>query len=494
MLSVPSIAASNVRSVGSHHLFRHAAAKVGEKGSDSRLNVASRLLENIISAHICHVMSMSDLPGTLYIHHQTRLGDVLNNLPETDSSAFLKVICHLAYLRTTGNMLDSKQLSIVLLHIGYGALGDIRLFDLIDNRTVHSEDYGDGAGNSFSFLDSSIQHFLAAVYLLSQPIMKVIEFIKEYIMVESSDAAITDVAAECMCALQYYFGLADCKIVGNPRGILTNIISFLCQYIHTSQPIVDDKVALLVINCLYQAHDKTHCVQVNHEFQRQIFSYNITLMKECFESFSFFLKSTCQPNQPMWVVYCMEEGRGRGLASDSVSIVVNVHLTKGDRERLVISNKNLEYLRSVLVPSDPRSLVQRDHSMASSGDAVHVMAPGGRMLTTPTTDPASQDKKEEVALRPYGYLSKPQLESHRRISVVTYFNIVKDLMAPQLQLHSHTLVTSQYRKSDHIWFSFPVGMRHKFYENVAITPYVPLHWVKVCYTGSRYVTLYVTPS
>lgn len=465
MLSVPSIPGRDEieRKLASHPVFANAIAKVREKGSETRHNVTSRHLENIVSAHI----------SPAYMHHQTRLGDAVQTLPENDNLSFLKVVCYLAYLSTLGNLPSGKELSIILLHVGYGALADVRLFDvLIDNKD---------AIMSYTFVDSSVQHMLTAVYLLSQPIMKVFDFMKQYMMFECSDTSDTrssEISVGCMCTLQYYFGLADCKILANPRGILTNIISFLCQYVHTSQPIVDDRIALLLINCVYQAHDKTQCIQVNHEFQRQIFSYKIHLLEQSFESFLFFLKSTSHQGQPPWVVYCMEERKGEPLKS-VCTVTVNVHLTNGDRERLVISNKNLDYLHNVLVPVNLRSDIQSDTMVSSSDVGVH-LGPGGRVLATPTTDPTHQDNKDEVALCPYGYLTRAQLESQRRISIVAYFNIVKDLMSPQLQLHSHTLVSSQYRKSDHIWFSFPVAMRHKFYENVAITPYVPLHWVKVC--------------
>ena len=57
--------------------------------------------------------------------------------------------------------------------------------------------------------------------------------------------------------------------------------------------------------------------------------------------------------------------------------------------------------------------------------------------------------------------------------------MVKDFIAPQLQMYCPILVQTQYHKSDHIWFSFSRKMRYDFYEGVLMTPIIPMHWVKV---------------
>ena len=80
---------------------------------------------------------------------------------------------------------------------------------------------------------------------------------------------------------------------------------------------------------------------------------------------------------------------------------------------------------------------------------------------------------------PYGYLTREQYESDRQAQTTFYYNMVKDFVAPNLQMHCTTLVHTQYRKNDHVWFSFSPSMRYSFYECVEITPVIPMHWVKV---------------
>ena len=84
-----------------------------------------------------------------------------------------------------------------------------------------------------------------------------------------------------------------------------------------------------------------------------------------------------------------------------------------------------------------------------------------------------------VSSDPFGHQLTEQYRTQRQVENVTFYNMVKDLVAPQLQMYCPILVQAQYRKSDHIWFSFSRNMRYDFYEGVLITPIVPMHWVKV---------------
>ena len=94
----------------------------------------------------------------------------------------------------------------------------------------------------------------------------------------------------------------------------------------------------------------------------------------------------------------------------------------------------------------------------------------------------------ELSLVPYGHQTTEQYRTQRQVENVTFYNMVKDLVAPQLQTYCPILVQTQYCKSDHIWFSFSWNMRCDFYEGVLITPIVPMHWVKVsiCYYGRNF--------
>ena len=431
----------------------------------------SRLFEIIVMGHL------SEQRGSSYQIRYTRLVDILNAHSQHERDCFI-FLCRLALVQTQGHNLSMVELSNELLQKGYASVEDLMRFGLIENKT-----------SVVVFIHKTIEIFLAAVNLLYVPIMEVSSFLKRNVLTEFRSVEKIKIKEDCSEVMHYFFGLANSILGDEATAVLQNLLKFMSQYVDKDSPVIDNDIAILIINCLYQAQADDLCNLVHHEcFKRHIFGFNCITIDENIDSLSYYLLHTTQNIN--WVVYCSDDKTShdiaRKLAKDSVIVKVNPQLTSSDRQRIIISNRNLEYLINVLVPS-PLSLsgdmtvdspvTSKEVSSLTSTDSV-VLVSEKTVSSISSSDSVSQTGPE-ITPAYYGYLTIEQFESGKKAETSFYYNMVKDLMYPQLQLHCPTLIRTQYRKNDHIWFSFTPNMRHHFYESVRITPVVPMHWVKV---------------
>ena len=409
-----------------------------------------------------------------------------------ERDCFFNVICRLALVQTQGHILNRLELSNQLLQKGYGCLGDVNLYGMIDDRTKHQElEYTDPNSNCFSFVHIHIQHFLAAINLLKLPLMEIFQFIRKYVLLGPE----SQVGKNSAMVLQFFFGLAKSIFGEGAQALLQNVLKFLTQHINRDSPIIDSKVSLLILTCLYEAQDVNLYRQVlNETFVRHIFAYEVATVDEYAEVFAHYLTHTSDQTKHAipWTVYCSNKHKSLGkrltdLKGCLATIKHNSRLTLADPKRIVISNKNFDYLLSVLT----------DLTGGSNADSISVTSSSSLLTATDSVSVAmvsdssyhSQDSllsTTDCVSGPYGYLTREQYESSRQAQTTFYYNMMKDFVAPNLQMHCTTLVHTQYRKNDHVWFSFSPSMRYSFYECVEITPVIPMHWVKVALYGRIY--------
>ena len=435
----------------------------------------SRFLESIFTIYLAKHYKQK------FIIYVTRLGEVLKKIKEPERDCFIFLVCRLAHLKTLGHNPESVELSNELLRLGFSCLSDGNALRLIDMRTLHEESYH-GNGNSYSFVDLAVQKFLSAVYLSYQPVMNTYEFIKQYILREDRHESLR---ADCEDVLQLYFGIADSGLSEHGKGVLPHLLHFLCQYVNSNDPIIDNRIALLVISCLNQAQNKALCLQVHHEFfQRHIISYNMSMLEDKLSDLAYYLVCTTEQRQ-YWTVYCAEERTGLIIKDEVqqlqgvISIQCHPELTRYEPGRVIISNKNLDYLHSVM-----DSLIPQLQSSYSKAVTETALSSSSLLVSTDKVPLPSLATFARSSYNPvsaaYGYLTVEQFENRKKFENVSYFNMVKDLMVPLIQPYCPTVVVqSQYRKGDHIWLSCSRNIRHHFYENVHISPITPLHWVKV---------------
>ncbi|XP_019860847.1 PREDICTED: uncharacterized protein LOC109589166 [Amphimedon queenslandica] len=414
----------------------------------------------------------------------TKLGEILNKIKENERFNFKILVCRLAFLKVQGLNPDSVELSNALLQQGLESFTSADALGLIDVRTHHDEPYS--AGNGYCFIDVLIQKFLAAVFLIWEPLMVLLDFIKQHVISQTNKLTEDggEIGRDCSEVLTYVFGLAKCGLNDSLSDALPSIIQFMCQTIVTTEPIIDDRIALVILACLRQAQDFTLCRKVHHEhFKRQIFSYKFSFLD--LTDLAYYLSCTSSEQQS-WTIYYSDKVTGNSISSFLGSIYqqykITVHsklqpdITMKEQGRIVISNRNLDHLKSVLLSSV--ASVHSDMSMVLGMEAMQEgMSPTPHL---PSADPSSTLSSLASPL-PYkfGYISKEKYEAMQTAENVMYFNMVKDVMATSLQPYSKQPLECQYRKADHIWITGSQSLRHHFYKSVLIAPYVPMHWVKV---------------
>ena len=428
----------------------------------------------------------------------TKFGEVLDKIKENERVSFHVLVCRLAFLKIQGLNPEKVELSNTLLQHGIGSFSSTDALELIDVRTHYDEPYS--VGNSFSFIDPLLQNFLAAVYLCREPLMVLIDFIKLHI-VSRSHQKIEDYkddveGRDCDEVLTFVFGLAKSGLNECLFDALPSLIHYMSQFIVTTEPIVDNKMALLILACLRQAQDKPLCRKVHHEyFKRQIFCYKFGNLES--RDLSYYLSSTSSVQQ-IWTIYFCDQATGSSLSSfvknihQQYGIVVHIKpqadITK-ERGRIVISNRNIDHLKSVLLSTT--SSYPSVHSDKSASASVLPAEPLQESTAKPVVPPDECSSSSPPDSHPikYGFYGEAIYESMQNTENVTYFNMVKDILVTPLQSYSRQVLECQYRKADHIWITGSQSLRYHFYKSVLIAPYVPMHWVKVRYAHFAFLLL-----
>ena len=396
--------------------------------------------------------------------HRTRLGEVLGQIREPEKECFISLICRLALLKTLGHNHESVEFSNELLRLGFGCLSDIDTLGLIDMRTEHEQPYQHDS-NSYSFVDWTIQKFLAAVFLSCQPITSTFEFIKRYILCEDQHQSLI---ADCEDVLQFCFAIGDSGLTENRAAVLIHVLHFLCQYVNTNNAIIDDRIALLVISCLYQMQNEALCLRVHNEFfQRHVISYNVSKIEDKLSDLAYYLVCTTQQRQ-YWTVYCSEERAGDVIVKKALEQGGNVlvqcrsELTQFESGRVIISKNYPHCIVTSLIAQLQSTYSQAFTETSSSSTGVVISLPPPpthNILVVSSDDPVNK------------YLTEEQSEKHKMVS---YPKMVENVTLPRRQLHHPTvLARSQYYTGDTIWLSCSGNINNKVYENVQITPITP---------------------
>ena len=447
-----------------------------------RSDTETRAMENLI---VCCLAANFVIT---IVYGETRLGEVLMKIKEDRRESFHVLVCRLAYIKTQGLNPGSIEFSNALLQHGISSFNSTDALNLIDMRTLHDEPYS--SGNSFNFIDPHVQKFLAAVYLCQEPLMTLIDFVKQHIVSNSNQAIeVTDDKRyeDCAEVMGYVFGLAKSGLNECLFDALPSLIHYMSQFIVTTEPIVDNKMALLILACLRQAQDKPLCRRVHHEyFKRQIFSYKFEHIKVA--DLSYYLSSTSSDPQT-WTIYFNDQSTGKSVTSLVENIrqqYKTVVLSKlqpdisKEKGRIVISNRNIDHLKSVLL-----STTSSYPSVYSDKSASASVLPGEPLQESTDMKPVVPHDKSSSSSPPdsypikYGFFGEAIYESMQNTENVTYFNMVKDILVTPLQSYSRQVLECQYRKADHIWITGSQSLRYHFYRSVLIAPYVPMHWVKV---------------
>ena len=465
-----------------------------KKQQARRSDTEARELENYL---VCCVATNFEIK---YTFGETRLGEMFVKIKDDRREILHFVVGKLAYTKTQGQNPSDIDVSNALLQHGIPSLDypssnsslkfpdkEDTLIGLIEITSMDEEPYS--SGDSFGFIDPRIQKFLVAVYLCREPLMTLIGFIKQNIISQNNKLTILvedeherQVGKDCSEVLTYVFGLAKSGLNDSLSDALPSIIQFMCQTIVTTEPIVDDRIALVILACLRQAQDFTLCRKVHHEhFKRQIFSYKFHFLD--LKDLAYYLSCTTSEQQT-WTIYYSDKVTGNSVSSFVTSInqqyKITVHfklqadITMKETGRIVISNRNVDHLKSVLLPSV--ASVQSDMSMVLGMEAMQEgMSPTPHL----SSDPSSTSSSASPLPYKFGYISKDKYELMQTAENVTYFNMVKDVVVTSLQPYSNLPLECQYRKADHIWITGSQSLRHHFYKSVLIAPYVPMHWVKV---------------
>ena len=419
----------------------------------SQLN-ESRFIESIF------VTLLAMHHNITFVLHRTRLGEVLRQIREPERNYFISLVCHLALLKILGYSHESVEFSNELLQLGFGCLSDINTFGLIDVRTEHEQPYQQD-GNSYSFVDLAIQKFLAAVFLSCQPITRTFNFIKQYILSEDQHQSSR---ADCEDILQFCFAIGDSGLTENRAAVLFHVLHFLCQFVNTNNAIIDDRIVILVISCLYQMQNEALCLQVHNEyFQYHTISYNVSKIEDKLSHLAYYLVCTTQQRR-YWTVYCSEERAGNVIMKKSQEQGGNVlirccsELTQLESGRVIIS-KNYPHSVMAFLISQHQSTNSQAFTETSPSSAAVVVSP---------TPPPTRNRYDPVNK----YLTDEQSEKR---TIVSYSNMVENVKLPRQQLHRPTvLARSQYYKGDRIWSSSSGNINNEVYENIQITPIAPL--------------------
>ena len=401
--------------------------------------------------------------------------------PEIDD---LNMLSQLAYLLHIEEYPESReQLSNELLQCGFGCMADVKQLGLIKSENTESIGVIDRPSYHYQFLHPIIQEYLAAYYLINQPLMTVMKFV---------NSKLFSLDQKKWGILEIYFGLAGAGLSKIAKEALFYILSYICQSFNCSHLIVSNQKALLIMRCLNEAQDNNLCLQVHHDlFRSQIFSFTVEEIESSINSVAYYLMSSAQ-DDATWKIYCSNERfvsrlqlriykctDVRKRMTPVVVIREDHDLMFGDHNRIVISLESQDYVSTTL--NEHLSCDGRDTHFNSQ---VHEVTSESSVIVTADrvtrpSMPVVSAGTSELSLLPYGHQTTEQYRTQRQVENVTFYNMVKDIVAPQLQMYCPILVQTQYRKSDHIWFSLSRNMRYDFYENVLISPIVPMHWVKV---------------
>ena len=396
--------------------------------------------------------------------------------------ASLLMLGRWAFILHMIGMIMPQQFSNELLQFGLGCMTDIQSLGMFVQRM---ESYSTNV-IQFQFCHPVFQEYFAAVYLIHQPIMSVLKFVSGNLF--SLDKSKWGI-------LEIYFGLAKTGISNVAKNSLFHILSHICQSFDCSQPIINNQRVLLIMRCLNESQDGDLCRQTHYElFKSQTFLFKLCDVSNSCYSLAYYLASSIQDNE-VWKVYCcsedlvirklamfVEEHSKKGKRK--IIVQIDPQLTCGDSDHIVISLRSRDYILSNV--SEYFLKISSARGISSDGSFSETFTSDSSLISTMnkvtlSSKIISSGDASVGFLVPYGHQTTEQYRTQRQVENVTFFNMVKDLVAPQLQMYCPILVQTQYRKSDHIWFSFSRNMRYDFYEGVLISPIVPMHWVKVSF-------------
>ena len=435
-------------------------------------------ITTIVCGKICKAMEWDKVEARPPLLNVSLFFQIMKRQENDD----LKMLSRWAYLLHIEEYPESfEQLSNELLQCSFACMADVKQLGMIKSESF--EGFFVNPSYHYQFLHPIIQEYLAAYYLINQPLMTVLKFV---------NSKLFSLDQNKWGILEMYFGLAGAGLSKIAKEALFYMLSYICQSFNGSHPIVSNQKALLIMRCLNEAQDNNLCLQVHHElFRSQIFSFSIDEIESSINGVAYYLVSSAQDNAT-WKIYCSKERLIGKLKSrihkctdirkrkTLVVIIIEDHdLMFGDVNRVVISLQSRDFVFTTL--SEHISYGERDTHFDSQ--AIEVTSESSVIVTadrvTRPSMPVVSSDPSELSLVPYGHQTTEQYRTQRQVENVTFYNMVKDLVSPQLQMYCPILVQTQYRKSDHIWFSFSRNMRYDFYEGVLITPIVPMHWVKV---------------
>ena len=434
----------------------------------------SEITSNIVTKMICKAMSIKPP-----IKDVVRL---FKNLKEPMMVSLL-MLGRWAFILHMIGMIMPQQFSNELLQFGLGCMTDIQTLGMFVQQM---ESYSTNV-TQFQFHHPIFQEYFAAVYLIHQPIMSVLKFVSGNLF--SLDKSKWGI-------LETYFGLARTGISNVAKNSLFHIMSYICQSFDCSQPIINNEMVLLIMRCLNESQDGDLCRQAHYElFKSQTFLFKLSDVNNSCYSLAYYLASSIQDSE-VWKVYCCSEDfviRKLAMFVDEHSkkgkrkliVQIDPQLTCGDSDHIVISLRSRDYIMSNVSEYFLKATSTRGVSFDESFSKTFI-SDSSLFSTVNRATLSSKIISSGAAsvgfLVPYGHQTTEQYRTQRQVENVTFYNMVKDLIAPQLQMYCPILVQTQYRKSDHIWFSFSRNMRYDFYEGVLITPIVPMHWVKVSFS------------
>ena len=377
--------------------------------------------------------------------------------------------------------LSSVALSNQLLCAGIASLQEVQAFELASQLEMRA--------GEVKFHHPILQDYLSALHLILEPVMSVMRFVSSQILSLDRDR---------WKILEFFFGLSMTDISPVARDCRFHILGLISEAFNATQPYVNNEFVLLMKRCIYETQDDSLCIQVHYELLRShIYCYSLAEINENVPYISNYLLAQ---EGAVWNIYCRDQRHIKGFLQSleklhkvkkkkskcyDVKEIETLGLNFNDPNTVVISLRNLEYtittLRDFLETSQPSCPNIRTVQLEGPQASEPSVAVASSSITTKTTGLVSQKPAEVLALSllPYGHFTYEQYERRKRKMVLTYYNMIKDLVIPHMQVYCTVLINAQYRKDDHILFKFTCNMRYDFYEAVVINPIAPMHWIKV---------------
>ena len=214
--------------------------------------------------------------------------------PEIDD---FKMLSRWAYLLHIEEYPESfEQLSNELLQCSFACMADVKQLGMIKSESF--EGFFVNPSSHYQFLHPIIQEYLAAYYLINQPLMTVMKFV---------NSKLFSLDQNKWGILEIYFGLAGAGLSKIAKEALFYMLSYICQSFNGNHPIVSNQKVLLIMRCLNEAQDNTLCLQVHHElFRSQIFSFSIDEIESSINGIAYYLVSSAQ-DDATWKIYCSKE-------------------------------------------------------------------------------------------------------------------------------------------------------------------------------------------